>query len=532
MELNPTVRFELVGDSQPAASHWPTNVKFHRMALQAMVRRAHIALGVRLSSIPVAGGASKISDLKPMLAHLLPEYLVGCDFWGYLQEDQFLGDLRAFLDDDLLDRYDTISPLPAPYHHAGPFMVYRHTPHVDALYRRSLEWRTAATAPTYMGFDEWWSPWLTDHMPATVRREAAAGRIRAYVAQPQVDNKVWLQDDYVYAAEESLAAHSESAKVAARVAALARPAAPSHDHDHAAGAQISRDRAQAGRPPASTADRWYDETLLLTWRRGVDGIGRLWAGPGTDATGMLWDGKQGQRTLLHIMGSKHLEAFRRLETSEHLRRLAGRAIEFHVTSFGLWIKSKAEGQTHAWFSGHFPGVHALVRSSELAQSLARLTALHRPRNFAEGGQKAIDVARVLPCTHTARADRLPPRSAPTPGLAPIPDRPPLVSCAEECSTGEVMGRGHPPRQCRLIVTNASATIAACTLRTVCAARYDLRNAGLRDGKHQSTEVQSNAGGLSRDSGDGMARASRSRVPTGLNARMGSHDSHSMAARVA
>lgn len=119
MELNPTVRFLLLGDAAPTTLHWPSNCKFHHVSLRMLLQRARSALGTAPATLPVAGGASKVSDLKPMLAHLYPELLHGCDFWGWLQEDQFLGDLRAFLDDDLLSKHDVISPLKAPLWHAG-----------------------------------------------------------------------------------------------------------------------------------------------------------------------------------------------------------------------------------------------------------------------------------------------------------------------------------------------------------------------------------------------------------------------------
>lgn len=54
----------------------------------------------------------------------------------YVQEDMFLGDLRAFLDDAVLGSHDTISPLLAPFYHAGPFMVFRNSKAVNSLFRK------------------------------------------------------------------------------------------------------------------------------------------------------------------------------------------------------------------------------------------------------------------------------------------------------------------------------------------------------------------------------------------------------------
>ena len=42
----------------------------------------------------------------------------------------------AFLDASTLEGHDTISPLLHPFHHAGPFMVYRSSTFVNGLYRR------------------------------------------------------------------------------------------------------------------------------------------------------------------------------------------------------------------------------------------------------------------------------------------------------------------------------------------------------------------------------------------------------------
>ena len=90
---------------------------------------------------------------------------------GYHQEDQFLGDLSAFLDEPLLASHDVMSPLPSPFFHAGPFMVYRNAPLSNGLYRRSSEWRSVVRAKEYRAFDEWWGTDITDDMAEVVKRE-------------------------------------------------------------------------------------------------------------------------------------------------------------------------------------------------------------------------------------------------------------------------------------------------------------------------------------------------------------------------
>ena len=85
MQLNPTVRFLLLGDMPPAAFDWPQNTRFERMSLQQVLNRAQRILKVQLPSrLSIAGGSSKISDFKPMFGELFARQLTGCDFWGYL----------------------------------------------------------------------------------------------------------------------------------------------------------------------------------------------------------------------------------------------------------------------------------------------------------------------------------------------------------------------------------------------------------------------------------------------------------------
>lgn len=158
LQLNPTITFHIVGDQKPGTFGWPDNCRFHKLTVRDVMKRAQQVLGASPGSLEIAGTSSKISDFKPMLAALYPEMVEGCGFWGYMQEDQFIGSMRSFLDEPMLAAFDTISPLPQPMYNAGPFMLYRRSKQVDALYRRSAEWRRVVRDPSYMVFDEWWGP--------------------------------------------------------------------------------------------------------------------------------------------------------------------------------------------------------------------------------------------------------------------------------------------------------------------------------------------------------------------------------------
>lgn len=196
LELNPAVRFIIFGDSRPKVAAWPSNCEFHRQTAADLLKRLRSRLGTAPRTLNGMGSTSKISDFKPMLGALYPDMLAGCGFWGYMQEDQMLGNLLHFLDGRMLASFDTISPLPEPMRNAGPFMVFRNSRYVNELYRLSADLQPVVSAPDYQVFDEWWGP-LADTMPSIIGREAAAGRLRAYTANG-MDAKWWLSDDYTY----------------------------------------------------------------------------------------------------------------------------------------------------------------------------------------------------------------------------------------------------------------------------------------------------------------------------------------------
>jgi hypothetical protein len=72
----------------------------------------------------------KIIDFKPLFAYLFPEQVEGYDWWGHIDNDLILGDVRHFLTPEILSNYDIISGIgdfPGEYHTWGPFMLYRNT---------------------------------------------------------------------------------------------------------------------------------------------------------------------------------------------------------------------------------------------------------------------------------------------------------------------------------------------------------------------------------------------------------------------
>jgi len=85
LQLNPSVRFLIFGDSRPPVAEWPANCEFHHEPIASVLKRVRSRLGTAPPSLSGAGSTSKISDFKPLLGALYPDLLAGCAFWGYMQ---------------------------------------------------------------------------------------------------------------------------------------------------------------------------------------------------------------------------------------------------------------------------------------------------------------------------------------------------------------------------------------------------------------------------------------------------------------
>ncbi len=146
--FNPTVDFFLVSDC--AAPRWgiPPNVKIIDLDLQQFSRRASERLGLEIHlSKPY-----KLNDFKPFWGVIFEEYIKDYDFWGFCDLDIIFGDIRAFMTDELLDKYDVIASRREFI--TGHFLLFRNTDEIRHLYKRSSDWQWVATSEEFLVFEE------------------------------------------------------------------------------------------------------------------------------------------------------------------------------------------------------------------------------------------------------------------------------------------------------------------------------------------------------------------------------------------
>jgi hypothetical protein len=144
---NSSVDFIVFSDSD-APADLPANVKFVQMGMPDFNRLASEQLGIVINAEQV----EKVKDFRPAYGKIMASYVAGYDFWGHVDTNILLGNIREFLTDEVLDETDIFTvreEFPAGY-----FTLYRNNNDIASLFMQSKDWQRAFTNPAYMGFDE------------------------------------------------------------------------------------------------------------------------------------------------------------------------------------------------------------------------------------------------------------------------------------------------------------------------------------------------------------------------------------------
>ena len=144
---NPTIDFIFVADS-PEPGPLPKNIQWIEMSFPGLLGYFGENIGCNVSgAIPF-----KMCDFKPAFGDAFKDVLNDCDFWGHIDCDVVLGDLRFFLSQDRLENYDILFFKGHGFIH-GPLTLWRNSSYVNQLYQRS-PWQEIFKSDQYVGFDE------------------------------------------------------------------------------------------------------------------------------------------------------------------------------------------------------------------------------------------------------------------------------------------------------------------------------------------------------------------------------------------
>lgn len=125
------------------------NIHIIKTTFDEIVKRAQNCFDFKIS----LNNYYKICDYKPVYGQMFFEYIKDYDFWGYCDIDIVLGDIRKFITDDILLKYDRVMT-------NGHFSLYRNCPKVNKWYctltaKGCQNYKDVYTNEKNCSYDEW-----------------------------------------------------------------------------------------------------------------------------------------------------------------------------------------------------------------------------------------------------------------------------------------------------------------------------------------------------------------------------------------
>jgi hypothetical protein len=147
-KFNPTIDFIIITDNNECINNQPVNVNILHKTLEEIKSIASEKLGFEVN----IDYAYKLCDFKPAYGFIFQDIISGYDFWGHSDLDVIYGDIREFLNHEMLDTYDFIS-LRHEYT-TGVFALYRNNEKMNTFFMRSKDYKVVFTNPQHYSFGE------------------------------------------------------------------------------------------------------------------------------------------------------------------------------------------------------------------------------------------------------------------------------------------------------------------------------------------------------------------------------------------
>lgn len=94
----------------------------------------------------------KLCDIKPFYGFLFESHIQDYSFWGFCDIDLILGRTSAFIDDDLLKKYDVISFRKEWM--SGALALFRNNTFINTLFLKNNDYVRVLQDANYLGYDE------------------------------------------------------------------------------------------------------------------------------------------------------------------------------------------------------------------------------------------------------------------------------------------------------------------------------------------------------------------------------------------
>jgi hypothetical protein len=146
-KFNPTVDFIIVTDSNERYN-LPNNVYFIKRSINDIERIATKKLGFEVT-IPYA---YKLCDIKPAYGLLFSNIIKKYDFWGHGDIDVLHGNIRKFMTEKILTKYEIISV--RHDYITGTFTLFKNNCKMNTLFMQSKDYIKVFSSPNHYCFDE------------------------------------------------------------------------------------------------------------------------------------------------------------------------------------------------------------------------------------------------------------------------------------------------------------------------------------------------------------------------------------------
>ncbi len=128
-KYNPTVNWIIfIDDDIP--DNIVKNVKF----IKSSVTKINKLMSDKLNMNITVKKPYKFCDIRPAFGIVFKDYLKEYDFWGHTDLDVLFGDIRTFVTDSLIKKFDIISSDSRKI--CGPFTIFRNIAKVNTLYKK------------------------------------------------------------------------------------------------------------------------------------------------------------------------------------------------------------------------------------------------------------------------------------------------------------------------------------------------------------------------------------------------------------
>lgn len=148
IKYNSTIKFIFYTDCDVSGYEAP-NVVINKMSYQEYVERANNRIS---GSQYCLSSPYKLCDLRPWYAIIHAEDIADADFYGWSDVDLFLGDIRKFYTDDILEKYDVISTHATRI--SGHLALFRNNRRNRNMYKKIYDWKNKLKEPEYLHMDE------------------------------------------------------------------------------------------------------------------------------------------------------------------------------------------------------------------------------------------------------------------------------------------------------------------------------------------------------------------------------------------